>query len=59
MTDLRNDWRGKVWSIRQMPDHWTLTDPEAHWQTARELVWLGVKTVAAAGLVIILYVAVA
>ena len=59
MNDPANDWRGCEWSIRQMPRHWTLTDPDEHWDTAREFVWLVVKTVAAAALVVALYAAVA
>ncbi len=59
MTDLRNDWRGKVWSIRQTPRHWHIEDPDANWQTAREAAWLIVKTLVAAALVVVAYALVA
>ncbi len=59
MNDLRNDWRGRVWSIRQMPRHWTLTDPDAAWDSARGMFWLIVKTLVAAALVVVAYAVVA
>jgi hypothetical protein len=41
-----------------MPRHWHIEDPDAGWQTARELTWLGVKTVVGAALVVLAYAAV-
>jgi hypothetical protein len=46
MTDLRNDWRGRVWALRRMPPHWHLHDPDAKWDTIRALIWLSIRTVA-------------
>jgi hypothetical protein len=55
MNDLRNDWRGKVWSIRQTPRHWHIEDPDAAWDSARGMFWLVVKTLACAALVVLAY----
>ena len=57
--DLRNEWQGKVWALRRMPRHWTLTDPDAHLIAARSLFWLAIKTVAGAALVVVAYAVVA
>lgn len=42
-------------AIRQMPRDWQISDPDARLIVARSLVWLAVKTVAGAALVILLY----
>lgn len=50
------EWqRGKIKALRQLPRHVTLADPDEHWNTARSLFWLGVKTLAGAMLLILIY----
>lgn len=46
---------GNEKAIRQMPRHWHLDDPDAHWDAARSLFWLVVKTLVGAALVVVLY----
>jgi hypothetical protein len=55
MTDLRNDWRGRVWALRRMPRHWHLHDPDAIRDSVRALAWLAIKTLAGAALALFIY----
>jgi hypothetical protein len=54
MTDLRNDWRGRVWSIRQMPRHWHIETPTDWVDVVRAIAWTTVKTVAFAAAIVLL-----
>lgn len=54
MTDLRNEWQGRVWAIRQMPRHWHLSTPTEWLSVARWAVWTAVKTLAIVAAVAVL-----
>lgn len=59
MNDPRNDWAGREWSLRRLPSHVRL-HVEPDWQdVARGIVWLAVRTMAVAALVVILTAVVA
>ncbi len=47
--------RGNMRAMRQMPRHWHIENHDETWDAVRALVWLGVRTVVGAVLVVTLY----